>query len=569
MAGARWDLQPRSHIRQGGSDSPYKELSVINPSRGLNLLVSDILVNDKEATNGSKNIEFAEGGVIRKRPGYQVVGTGLTSPTQGVGKHVSESGSYPVTSDGGVLKKLDAGVWTTLAGAITVDSSANISFTSIAEKTYAWDGVNGGVVWNGTAVTRPGTMPKARFSVVYKGWHVASGVDGQPYRLYFAPVGETSRFTRGGAAPTDGSPDLTSAAGVPGATVFAGDTAPQAIDIERNNGEKVTGIGFFQDVLIVFKEQSIYQLYFNESGGFVVERISSSYGCVSHWTIASVENDCYFLSENGVYVLGNEPNYFASIRTNELSSRVKPLLQQISPTARSKCKAIYFDDRYWLTAPINSTDVNMLIVYDRRFYAWMVWDNIYANDMLVMRDSDGERHFYFTDDLVARMNEFTWGVYNDIGEPITAIFRTRAFEGKEVDKEKWWYVIRPIFRNIAGEVQISYITENGSQGQSVSINNSILGGMGLDNVGLGTFGWSLVDTMTDADLGIDSGGASSTSSDTDSSNLVYEIPILLDSRTCKIEFLNENLNEGFVLLGWKMLYQEKDFGRMDGAFVYR
>lgn len=566
--GVRWDLQPRQRIRQGTSDVPYKEISVLNPSRGLNLLVSDILVNDKEATNGSKNIEYAEGGVARKRPGYQSVGTGLVNPTKGIGRHISETSSYPITSDGGTLKRYISGTWTALTGAVTVDTQADISFTSLAEKTYAWDGTNGGVVWDGTTLTRPGTMPRAKFSVTYKGWHVASGVDGQPYRVYMAPSAEPSRFTDA-IVPTD--PDdvaLNDAANVPGATIFAGAAGPRAIDINRNDGEEITGLGFFQDVLIVFKEQSIYQLYFNESNGFVVERISSSYGCVAHGSIASVENDCYFLSENGVYVLGNEPNYYASIRTNELSSRVKPLLQQIPASQRKKCSAIYFDDRYWLTAPVGTDNVNLLIVYDRRFYAWMIWDNIYANDMLIFRDDDGARHFYFTDDQAPNLNEFTWGVYNDNGESINAVFRTRAFEGKAIDREKFWYVLHPIFRDATGEVAISYITENGSEGRSVSINNAILGGMGLDNVGLGTFGWSVVDTFTDSDFGI-GGTGGDTSTITDSSNLVYEIPILLDSRTCKVEFANNRVNETFVLLGWKMLLQEKDIARMDGAFVYR
>lgn len=566
--GARWDRQPYARLRQGGADASYKEISVINPSRGLNLLISDILVNDKEATNGSKNIEFAEGGVARKRPGYTSVGTGLSSPTNGIGKHISESTTYPITSDAGTLKKFTSGVWTALTGAVTVDPTADISFTSLAEKTYAWDGVNGGVVWDGTTLTRPGTMPRAKFSVTYKGWHVASGVEGQPFRLYFAPSREPSRFTDA-IVPTD--PDdvaLNDAANVPGATVFAGAAGPRAIDINRNDGEKVTGIGFFQDVLIIFKEQSIYQLYFNESNGFVVERISSSYGCVSHSSIASVENDCYFLSDNGVYVLGNEPNYYASIRTNELSSRVKPLLQQISPSNWSKCSAIYYDDRYWLTAPINSDSVNTLVVYDRRFYAWMVWDNIYANDMIVLKDDAGTRHFYFTDDQTAQLNEFTWGVYNDNGEPINAVFRTRAFEGKQIDHEKFWYVLHCIFRDAAGEVTVSYITERGSEGRSIPINTSLKGGLALDEIGLATFGFSMVDTYTEADFGFtDSGGT--TSSITDASNLVYELPILLDSRTCKIEFANNRVNEGFTILGWKMLYQEKDIARFDGEFVIR
>lgn len=565
---SRWDLTPTFNIRQGGDDTGYREVSVINPSRGLNLLVADILTNDKEATNGSKNIEFAEGGVARKRPGYTAVGTGLGVPGKGLGRHISESSSYPITSDAGVLKRFVSNAWVALGGSITVDSAADISFTSLAEKTYAWDGINGGVVWDGTTLTRPGTMPRGKFSVTYKGWHVTTAVDGQPYRLYFAPSTEPSRFTDSitPTSPTDVA--LNNATNVPGATVFAGAAGPRAIDINRNDGEKITGLGFFQDVLIVFKESSIYQLYFNESNGFVVERISSSYGCVSHDSIASVENDCYFLTENGVYVLGNEPNYYASIRTNELSSRIKPLLAQITPASRTKAKGIYFDDRYWLTVPLGSTNVNALVVYDRRFYSWMLWDNIYANDMLIFRDAEGVRHFYFMDDRTPRMNEFTWGVYNDNGEPIDAVFRTRAFDGKSVGNEKFWYTLYPIFRDANGEVKVSYITENGSEGRSVSINNSVVGGMGLDNIGLGTFGYSMVDTFTDADLGITS-TSGATSTITDSSNLVYELPILLDSRTCKVEFSNNKVNETFVLLGWKMLFQEKDPQRRDGAFTYR
>lgn len=568
--GVRWDREPAMRLREGGADASYKEISVINPSRGLNLLISDILVNDKEATDGSKNIEYAEGGVARKRPGYTSVGTGLSNPTKGIGRHISELSSYPITSDGGTLKKFVSGSWSALTGAVTVDSSANIAFTSLAEKTYAWDGISGGVVWDGTTLTRPGTMPKAKFSVIYKGYHVASGVQGQPYRLYFATSSEPSRFTDS-IVPTD--PDdvaLNDAANVPGATVFAGAAGPRGIDINRNDGQKVVGLGFFQDVLIVFKERSIYQLYFNESNGFVVERISNTYGCVSHGSIASVENDCYFLNENGVYVLGNEPNFYASIRTNELSSRVKPLIQRINAANRAKAKAIYYDDRYWLTVPIDETSVNTLIVYDRRFYAWMVWDNIYANNMLIHRDDNGTDHFYFTDDRQAKLQEFTWGVYNDNGEAINAVFRTRAFEGKMLDHEKFWHVLRPIFRYVTGEVTIGYYTENGSEGatNSISISNATSGGLAIDEIGLATFGWSAPDTFSDADFGIGT-STTTTGSATSVSNLVYEIPILLDSRTCKVEFSNDRLNETFILLGWKMLYQEKDIGRMDGAFVYR
>jgi hypothetical protein len=562
----RWLRQPRYRLRQGGVDYPYEEVRVLNPSRGINLLVADILANDKEATAGTKNIEYAEGGVATKRPGYTAQGTGLTNPGGGLGRYTSEASNYPIASDGGVLKKFQSNVWSALPNTAVLDSTASISFTALFQKTYAWDGVNGGVVFDGTTVTRPGTMPRAKFSVTYKGYHVAAGVDGQPFRVYFAKSSEPSRFTDS-VVPTGDDIGLNDATNVPGATVFAGAAGPRAIDINKNDGQKVTGLGFFQDVLIVFKEESIYQLYFNDTNGFVVERISSSYGAVCHGAIASVENDCYFLTDKGVYVLGNEPNYYASIRTNELSSRIRTLLQSI--TNWDKCRAIYHDDRYWLTAPINSEDVNQLIVYDRRFYSWAVWDNIYATDLMAFKDkdNDGKKHFYFLDDRTPDMQEFIWGSYSDNGEPISQVFVTRAFEGKKIDREKYWYALRPIFRRTTGDVSITYTTENGSEGKPVRLTTNIPGGLGVDQIGSVLFGASQPDTYTLADLGI-SGGDSSSSSSTDSATSVYDVGVGLDARTLKIEFRNENLNEYFTLLGWVLLYQTKDHERFDGDFTF-
>jgi len=567
-----WRRQPYAKLRQGGADAPYQEIRVINPSRGLNLLIADILANDKEATQGTKNIEYVEGGAARKRMGYTESGTGLDNPPRGLGEYISEAANYPITSDNGVLKKYQSETWTSLGG-VTLDTSANITLTSLFEKTYAWDGVSGGIVWNGTSVTRPGTMPKAKFSVIYKGYHVASGVAGQPFRLYFAPPGEPSRFTRLNAPSDPDDVGLHNVTEVPGATVFSGDDTPRAIDINKNDGEKVTGLGFFQDVLIVFKENSIYQLYFNAENGFVVERISSSYGCVSHGSIASVENDCYFLTEKGVYVLGNEPNFYASIRTNELSSRVKTLLQRINPTYYERVRAYYTDDRYFLSVPLDqNTECNAMIVYDRRFYAWAYWTNIAANDMIVFKDkdNDGDTHFYFTEYGSASMCEFTPGVFNDKGEAIHAVYVTRAFEGKAVDREKFWYSLRPIFRLTTGAVQISYISEGGSIGRPVSIAPVLTGGLGVDQFGGLTWGTSQHDTYTDVDMGL-SGAEDdgSSSSETDNTHTVFDIGVGVDARTMKVKFENEGVNETFTLLGWVLLYQEKDHARFDGAYTIR
>lgn len=564
--------QPYNAIRAGGADATYKEIRVMNPSRGLNLLIADVLSNDKEATVGTINQEYIEGGIPSKRMGYVAVGTGLSQSPKGLGQFMSDSDNYPVTSDSGVLKKYQSGTWSALSGAVTLDLTANITLTSLWTKLYAWDGVSGGTVWDGTSWTRPGTMPRAKASEIYKGYHVSFGVDTQKFRLYFAPPKEPSRFTRA-TPPTDPNDvSLNDATNVPGATVFTGDDSARAIDINKNDGQAITGLGFFQDVLLVFKERSIYQLYFNSTNGFVVERISDSYGCVSHGSITSVENDCYFLTDKGIYVLGNEPNYYASIRTNELSSRVKTLLQRINPACWERVRGYYFDDRYFLSVPLDqSTTCNAMIVYDRRFYAWAHWTNINANDMIAFTDKagDGKTHFYFTEYGSATMCEFTPGAYNDKGAAIECSFITRAFEGKAIDREKYWYVIRPIFRRTTGAVQISFITEKGSQGKPVSIAADLLGGLGVDQFGALTWGTSQHDTYTDVDMGLSDETGTAESSETDQSHTVFDIGVGIDSRTLKVKFTNNEVNETFALMGWVLLYQEKDTARFDGNYTIR
>ena len=502
--------QPNYRPRQGQFDAAYSEVRVFNMSRGINLLVAPEMVNDKEFTPGTKNQEYIEGGGATKRMGYTSAATS-TGIIGGLGQYMSESSNYVMASIGGVINKYQSGVYTPLPGAITLDSSASINFTPLFQKTYAWDGVNGGVVWDGTTLTRPGTMPRAKYSVVYKGYHVAFGTPGQPFRLYFAPSTSPSRFTNNVVPADPATIGINNSTEVPGATDFSStDTTVRAIDINKNDGQKVIGVGFFQDVLVVFKENSIFQLYFNSSNGFVVERITSSYGAVSHNSISSVENDCYFLTDQGVFVLGNEPNYYAAIRTNELSSRIRPLLDQINPSKYELCTAIYWKDRYFLSVPMTtSTTNNSIIVYDRRFYAWAEWTNLNATDFLVFKDKDvdGKSHFYFADALLPQLNEFTPGVWSDNGQPINQVIRTRAFEGKGLELEKYWYEMKPVFRKAIGSVSVSYITERGSEGRPVSFSAATTGGLAVDEIGALTYGTSQHDTYTDFDMGLTSTGS--------------------------------------------------------------
>ena len=92
------------------------EITVKNPGKGLNTLISDNLINDAEASD-LNNIQFVESGCISKSSGIQAVGTGLVANPHGLGTF------YPtgltkrlLTVDGTSLKYLNGSVWTAISG---------------------------------------------------------------------------------------------------------------------------------------------------------------------------------------------------------------------------------------------------------------------------------------------------------------------------------------------------------------------------------------------------------------------------------------------------------------------
>lgn len=565
----RFTRSPRKEIRHGRSDTAFEEIRVVNPSRGLNKLSADILIDNKDASD-LNNITFEEGGIVTKRPGYKSVGSGLSNALNGMEIYRrSNASDVLVVADGGVLKKYDGTNWSSLSTTVTLDADASVHMTAVDDKLYAWDGEKSGVVYDGSTLTRPGTMPKGKFSVIYKDFHFVSGVAGKDSRVYISGVKEPSRFTRS-SSPTDTSKiDLSKPDQVPGATVFTGDESPNAIDINRYDGDKVTGFGFFQDALIIFKENSIYQLNFNESNIPVVQRITDAYGCLAHGSICTVENDTYFMGRSGIMVLGNEPNFYASIRTNELSARIRDIISTINMAEIERTRSLYWESRYLISLPYGSSERNTIIVaYDKRFYAWSLWREMNASALASYVDEENRRQLVFADSILSTLNQVTPGIYNDNGEAINAWWTSRAFHGRKVDNMKYWKEVRPLFRQITGTISIDFFDENGSFGNSIGINSSILGGMGCDQFGASVFGTSLTDTYTYADLGINN-TIDSKSSATDASNDVYSVAIRRDARTFKFRVSNNEVDENFGLLGFIIRFDNKDSERFDGNKTYR
>jgi len=547
--------------RRSNTDIPAKKvkppqrLVVMNPSKGLNNLVSPSLIDNKEFSD-MQNMEYDEGGVIRKRAGYVAAGNALTA-AKGLGVFSTESSNYMVTIDGTQLKYRTSGNWSTATGD-TFTAGKDTSFTQARLKLFIWNGQDGGAYFDGSAVTRPGTMPKAKFSVYYQNKHIAAGVDGQPSRLYISNLTNATDFTvsTGGTQP---QPDSTNDSengnpNIPGATVFAGTpalTEANVLDIRKNDGDKITALGVFQDVLIVFKERSIFQVTFDSSGNPTVTPVTYATGCVSHKSVVNIENDISFMSREGHRVLGNEPQFFTAIRTQVLSIRIQPSMDAINKQYYSRCNGVYFDNKYILAYPVGSSSISKTMTYDRRFQAYSLWTNFNAQAMVRYIDSSNNEDLYFLDDGGTQVYKRVAGTYNDNGAAIEAYVVSKAQDLNNPDITKFWVDLRLIFRRLSGQITFTVYQDDG-----VTVGTAVIGTISSRGMGLNMLGTVI--------LGVD-GEAPSTTTTSSFIDNPQSIGLNLDSRTIKYKIYNNRVDENFVLLGTIYAYYPKSHYVFDSS----
>jgi len=511
------------------------EITVKNPGKGLNNLVSDTLINDAEASD-LNNISFVESGCIAKSAGIQSVGTGLSNNPKGMGVFYTVAGNkYLLTVDGTSLKYLNGSTWTAISGA-SFTANKEVNFTQCDNNLYIWNGFEAGCSLDSSlSLSRLTTAPTAAFSIWYQSYQIATGVSTKPNRLYI------SDNTTNPGDFTNAAGTLSTSGEVPGATSFLGTNA-QFIDVNPGDGDKITGLAKYQGVVIIFKERSIYQLQFSTatSPTPVVTQISQATGAVSHKSIDNVENDVFYLSRKGYYVLGNEPNYLNTIRSNELSNRVNPIIQTINPAQAMNAASIFSEFKFYSSFATGGNDYNnQTLIYDRRYLAWSKVDYMTANAWTEFIDTSGNRHLYFADDNSAEVYEVIEGNYSNNGTAIDSYWISKSFDANQFDEYKRWLDVTILFRQISGSVTVTFYADNDQVVKSTSISSDtdFSGSIGTTLMGSPIFG-----------------GTGTTSSTSTTNNVPYRFKVNTKSRTLKIKISNNSDNQNFIVLGFVIAY---------------
>jgi len=314
------------------------------------------------------------------------------------------------------------------------------------------------------------------------------------------------------------------------------------IDIDVDSGDTITNLDVFQNKVIVYKEKSIWQLTIGSVaiGNYTValpvaELITASHGCISGKTVAPVENDSFFLTRNGIYVLGYEPNILNVLRTNEISAKIRPFFESLTYSDLQSASASYIDKKYILSFPT----VKKTIIYDRERTAWMgPWITPFGiNGWYKYYDSAGAEKWLAADTSDTYTTEFSTSFKDDKGAAFTTILRS-----KKEDFQDWssFKTIKDIFLNlksVKGDITVNLKIEE--RDGSVTTASSFTITSASSNAGWGSSQWG--DSQW--------GDSEEHGSAVDVNDLVRQVLLNKTARSFQIEIKTSAGNDNYELLG--------------------
>ena len=251
---------------------------------------------------------------------------------------------------------------------------------------------------------------------------------------------------------------------------------------------------FTEDSILIFNKNSIHRVVGTTNPIEATSQVlTDEIGATARKSIVQVGKNVFFLSDNGVYSLEFLDEYNLRGTQTPLSESIQSTIDRINKGLASKSVAAYFDNRYYLAVPLdsspNANDAetnNALLVYNFLTQSWESIDTVnitptfeYTN--LVIAGKGERRGLYVVNvdggiHLIAgNETEFSNNAKNGNDTVITTIgnttpesvlidgeMKTRMYTFNDIDRKKYnSFEIQsdsPIFGPT--NYQIDFLTEN-------------------------------------------------------------------------------------------------------------
>lgn len=272
------------------------------------------------------------------------------------------------------------------------------------------------------------------------------------------------------------------------------------VNIEPDSGQDVTGLGIHQEKLVVFKENSVWQVTLNQItfGNYIIldpqyKLLTASQGCTSHRSIVPVENDLMFANRKGLYILRYEPQLLTVLNANEISAKIRPFFESLAEADHVASSAAFIDKKYVISYPVTK----QTIVFDRERLAFSgPWSTPFGiNHWAKYIDSNGMERWIVADSSDNIVSEFSKNYVDDKATAIRTIFKSKKEDFKDWTLFKTINEVYMNFRAVVGSVDVNIYIQDRQDNTIVaksftitSTGSSGTSGIGTDQFGLAQFG---------------------------------------------------------------------------------
>lgn len=325
---------------------------------------------------------------------------------------------------------------------------------------------------------------KAKFNVRFQDRIVLAGIPGDPTKVYIS-----------GRVPNHERFDWSGGGGF--------------VLIDPDDGEPITGLGVHRDSILVFKENSVFEVKLSlvTIGSFVVlepvyRLLTASQGCSSHRSIVAVENDVGVVSRRGMFIVGQQPRFDTTIRTAEISARIRPFFESLSEADITGCNSVYVRGK-WI---VNFPDSKRSIMFDRERLAFMgPWPMAFGiNQAIRYTDSNNNQKMVAIDSDDNFATDFLPSYLDDKGTAIATRLKSRKENYNQWELFKTLREMYFQFRNVFGDMTINVFIETRDGQTAIAKNFSLTAdaartGWGIDQWGTVQWGLSTPDAKASSD----------------------------------------------------------------------
>lgn len=393
---------------------------------GLNDGFSDTAIEDNEASD-LQNVVFTTGGAIRKRQGWTKINPDSVATGIITGIHFYKQADGDrfliLVQDNGNISRMDYagdvpdGILDQIGGFPNTITANDLADFAIGEDTI--------IIEDGIGTTPPlayigganviglGTgVPNCTMVAYHKLHAFCAGDSTNPSRLFASNLGDISTWT-----------------------------STDTIDVETQDGSIIRDLEPGLDALYIWKDKSIWRLSGTDRDNFVLERMVDGTGTLSRRSVAKLENQFLFVTNQGDIAV-----YDGGINVKIISHKIQGSIDNANFTRFKFSPGVVFDNDYYLSYSLTSVaQHNRMFVFDSFHRAFTKFEGINANAFTVA-ETTGGREFLAFSDYNGFINQYP-DTDADDGGAIDFFWTSKNFNFPQLATvgggvEKVWKVIR-------------------------------------------------------------------------------------------------------------------------------